>query len=172
MLNKALLMAVAGKKKGPSVEGDLYSKFLFTVGDADGTPGVVEFGEDTGAYAHISGTVLPAEVQPFGRLFYFIVDSGFAVLSLPFAPYEKTGVCALVNEDTGSISYGMYGVNLGMVGDYLAESLLVWSTFDEANEALNAFLSGGAPEFPETPVLPFIGGDIGKTFTFSLYFCS
>lgn len=173
MLNKALLMAIGGKKKVVPTNGTFFSKFSVVVG----VPEAPEMGFVSGVA--LGDNAVTSDTGEFGEYKLLsgedmVSDGGFVLMnaldiainaSSPHLFDEsfivKDRICALVDETTNKVYYGFY--EFGQTDGF-------WIIMMKSYEDARAFLDGKALDENE-PFIPFFPEDVGKKFIFSFYIC-
>ena len=169
MLNKAMLLACAGKKKVVPTNGKHFSTFSVTIGPLFGGSIVGYDYDETGdeGFELISGEDI-GDLSPSGVFFRSIwsMDDNIVLMSSPhlsdsgFA--SELHVCGLVNEETGDVGYGVYPGFTGLDG---------WHIMFSSYESAKLFMETGDISGEDDLFCPIISADTGKTFTFSFYIC-
>ena len=168
MLNKALLMAVAVKKKAVvPTNGVFYGKFSITTGEfwmgiGASTMPDAEFG----TYTPISGSDM--SIEGMGVIVMTSQDV-VTVFSSPHLLDEaflaEEHICGVVNDDTGEVFYGNLGPSTADSSFGSLGWLVCCKSYDDA-KALSE-----DPWADVEVALPFYLDDVGKTYTFSFYIC-
>lgn len=180
MFNKALLMAVGGKKKANvPTNGTLHTRISFTCdfNEEQNSVGMAEGGYDESVEKNITvleGPGITARVndhagKPFnyGLFNQFIDDLTMCTTTLPMQEIDR--VCAVVREDTGAIIYGIYGTYEGiMTGllDPICTMMLFSDQYEVAKQSAENW-----DNIPLEYVQFLTQDDVGKEITFSIYLC-
>ena len=142
-----------------------YSRFEATCGNLnDYFYGFMMTSTDSlGAYKHLEGTDIYVS-DSSGRVAYGLTISGMSnVFSFNSPITAESGVCKVVNETTGDITYGAFGYGKG----YMPNSVGITANFLTYDDAFD-YLNGRGPLKYDAPPI-FSESNVGQKVVLSFY---